>query len=89
VGDDVRAAGDVDCKRAADVEPGRPVDRLGAGVKPIGVGNFKIRQRQQDAAGEARPQAGAVGVEPGSVRGDTAAAFGDIGEAEVAKLIGE
>ncbi len=89
MGDDVRAAGDVDCKRAADVEPGRPVDRLGAGVKPIGVGNFKIRQRQQDAAGEARPQAGAVGVEPGSVRGDTAAAFGDIGEAEVAKLIGE
>lgn len=78
VGDDVRAPGDVDRERAADIEPVRPVDCLRLRVEAAGVGDFKLRQRQQDAARQPRPQAGAVGVDPGASCANAAAAFGDV-----------
>ncbi|CAM5209195.1 hypothetical protein LSPH26S_03838 [Lysinibacillus sphaericus] len=40
---------------------GAPVDRLHAAVQRVVVGRVELGQRQQDAAGQARPQAGQVG----------------------------
>ena len=85
--DRVRAAGDIDRERARDVEQGRPVDRARAEVERIGVRNLHEVQRQQHAAREPRPQAGAIGIEPAAVGRDAAATLGDLAQPEAAQLL--
>ena len=60
VPDPVVDAGEVDRQRVVHREVARPVDGLRGLVEVVAVGGRPARDRQQDAAGDPRPEAGAV-----------------------------
>ena len=74
---------------SSTVEVARPVDRLRGLVELVAVGGRPARQRQQDAAGDPRPEAGAVCRLERAGERDAGADLLDVRRAEPAQLTGE
>ena len=89
VPDPVVDAGEVDGQRGVDVEVARPVDSLCGLVELVSVCGLAARHREQDAAGEPRPQAGAVRRLERAGEGDAGADLLDVRRAQPAELAGE
>jgi hypothetical protein len=84
-----RAARDLDGKTCPDVEQFRPVDPSRSFIELAGVGHVETGQRQQDAVGQARPQAGAIGDLQRAGKAHAALALGRLRRTECAKLVNQ
>ena len=82
-------AGEVHRQRVFRAQMIGPVDCSYPGVQGIVVAGFELGQRQQDAIGHPRPQAGPIG--PGQVRfkGNAAAPHPHCGQPEPGQLLGQ
>ena len=76
-------------ERGAGTQDVLPRDGGGVLVKLVGVAGVKARERDKDAAGEARPQARAVCVRSGPDKGDAALEAAHLAQAQTAQLVGK
>ena len=79
----------VDGERVVGAELLGPADGAHAVVERLLIGGVDGRQRQEDAAGHARPQAGAIGDLERARERDAGARDGDVASAERTQLVGD